>query len=42
MKRDTTRHRDTVVVPTPKPIAPKPFMTAVQRHSLPTAGPSNN
>ncbi|WP_420150893.1 penicillin-binding transpeptidase domain-containing protein [Spirosoma sp.] len=31
MKKDTIRRRDTVSVPTPKPLAPRPFMTAIQR-----------
>lgn len=31
MKKDTIRRRDTLRLPTPKPLVPKPFITAVQR-----------
>ncbi|GAB4017999.1 penicillin-binding transpeptidase domain-containing protein [Spirosoma koreense] len=41
MKKDSARRRDTLRIVTPKPIAPKPFVTAIQRQAVPTMGAGN-
>ena len=44
LKKDTTsvRQRDMLRMPTPKPLTPKPLMTAIQPQAIPVAGSGNN
>ena len=42
MKKDTVHHRDTLHVPTAKPLAPKPVMTVIQQPHAVAAGSVNN